>query len=114
MTILFYSFLLLFIWNEFYYVKNKLRLDKNLKNKDIEMVTKSDVFFYFIRLIYWSFLILGLFTSMKVFFLILLSLRILQIPLFHIHRKTYIYYDNFLPVVSSILMVIILVIKLIS
>lgn len=111
---LFYTTLILFIWNEIYYIKNKIRLDKNFKTKSVEKMTKLDVFFYMTRVLYWTFIIIGLFSSLKLFFIIILVIRLIQIPIYHLNKKLFIYYDNFLPLICSLLLVLILLVKIIS
>lgn len=113
MTSIFYIFLLVFIWNEIYYIKNKKKLDSNFKLRPIESLTKIDRLFYFIRVIYWLSIIIGLFSTMSLFFWILLLIKILQVPIYHISRRFFIYYENFLPLLSSALIVTIFVIKFI-
>lgn len=111
----FYIFLSLFIWNEIYYIRNKERLDKNFRNKDIESINKKDLFFYFTKVLYWIWIAIGLFSDMKVYFIILLSLIIIKFPLYHLRNKVYyMIYDNALPILSIIMISIIILSKAIS
>ena len=111
MTAVFYCIFIIFIWNEIYYIKNKLRIDKI---KSLKKTSKIDIIFYTTRIIYWIFIIIGLFSSLKIIFLTLLIAKIIQVPLYHINRKVFIYYDNFLPLISSIIILIILITKIIN
>jgi hypothetical protein len=114
MTTIFYSLFIIFIWSEFFLIKNKIRLDTNFRNRDIKAITKLDVFFYFIRLVYWICLFIGIFSSFQSLFITILILKLIKLPLYHINRKWYIYWDNFLPLISSFLLLVILFAKIIG
>lgn len=107
-----YFLLPIFIWNEIFYLLNKPRLDKRIKEKN--SISKIDSFFYFTRITFWLIIILGLFSDMKILFTILLLSRLIQIPLYHINRKVFIYYDNFLPLISSLIMFLIILFRIIG
>lgn len=112
MITLFYIFSSLFIWNEIYYLYNRDRLDINFKNKDIESTPVTDFLFYFTRLLMWIFIVIGLFIN-PLSFSILLILKLLKSPLYHINRKLYIIYDTILPIISSIYISVIILLHFI-
>ena len=115
MITFFYIFLSVFIWNEIYYVKNRDRLDKNFKNKSIDLVNKTDLFFYFTKVLYWTWIIIGLFSEIQTYFIILSILRFLKFPLYHLRNKLYyLIYNNILPILSIIMIAIIMAIKFIG
>lgn len=114
MITFFYAFLSVFIFNEIYYLFNRERLDTNFKNKDIESTTKADVLYYFTKVLYWVWIITGLFSGLSYLFVILFSLRFMKFPLFHINRKIYIIYDTILPLMSVLVLMIILFVKFIG
>ena len=74
MITFFYTFLIVFIWNEIYYITNKHRLSLNFKNKDLESTTILDVVYYFTKVLYWIWLIIGIFSSLSTYFIILFTL----------------------------------------
>lgn len=114
MITFFYTFLLVFILNEVYYLFNRERLDVNFKNKDIESTTKLDVIYYLTRVMYWSWMIVGLTSGLSYLFMILISFRFIKLPFYHINRKLYIIYDTFLPIISILMILIILFVKFIG
>lgn len=114
MITFFYTFLLVFVLNEVYYLFNRERLDVNFKNKDIESTTKLDLVYYLTRVMYWVWIIAGLFSGLSYLFVILLVVGFIKFPLFHINRKAYIIYDTFLPMVSMLILSIILFVKFTS
>lgn len=113
MITFFHIFLSLFIWNEIYYLYNRERLDINFKNKDIQSTTGVDVFFYLTRFLLWVSIIIGLFIS-PISFSILLSIKLLKVPLFHLNRKVFIIYDTVLPILSSFMILTIILLYFIG
>ncbi|MEK6879201.1 MAG: hypothetical protein AABY22_06305, partial [Nanoarchaeota archaeon] len=69
----FYTFSIIFIWNSLYYINNKSKLStRYLYSKmDLNLFTKIDLCFYITRILFWGWLIVGLFGSMNIYFLIL-------------------------------------------
>jgi len=114
MITFFYTFLLAFIWNEFYYIFNRRRLNTNFENKDIESMRKMDLIYYSTRVLYWIWMIIGMFSGLSIFFIILFSLGFIKFPLYHISSRIYKVYDDILPFISVILLITTLVFKFIS
>jgi len=115
MITFFYTFLIVFIWNEIYYILNKHRLSLNFKNKDIESTTILDVIYYFTKVLYWIWLISGMFSSLSPYFIALFSIRFIKFITFKSKRKyLYVLFDNIIPVVSVLILGIILLIKFTS
>ena len=115
MITFFYTFLIVFIWNEIYYILNKHRLSLNFKNKDIESTTILDVIYYFTKVLYWIWLIAGMFSSLSPYFIALFSLGSIKFITFKSKRKhLYVLFDNIIPVVSVLILGIILLIRFTS
>ena len=115
MITFFYTFLIVFIWNEIYYIINKHRLSLNFKNKDIESTTILDITYYFTKVLYWSWLIIGMFLSLSPYFIILFSLVIIKLITFKSRKKSlYVIFDNIFPILSVFLLGVILLIKFTS
>ena len=104
----------IFIWNELYYIKNKLRLDINFRKKDIKSTTMKDVLFYITRFFYWLFTLIFLFVGSGSLFIVLFAFKLIQIPLYHLNRKWFIYYENFLPIMCSIVLFLIALTQVIN
>jgi hypothetical protein len=115
MITFFYTFLIVFIWNEIYYILNKHRLSLNFKNKDVESTTILDVIYYFTKVLYWTWLIAGMFSSLSPYFIILFSLVFIKLITFKSKKKyLYIIFDNIFPILSVSILGIILLIKFTS
>lgn len=115
MITLFYLLPIVFILNELYYILNKHRLSLNFKNRDVESTTIFDIFYYFTRLLYWICLIVGMFSSLSTYFIILFSLVIIKSIIYRTKKKsTYVILDNLFPILSIFFLSIILLIKFTS
>ena len=104
-----YLFSLIFIWMEIYYVFNKLKLDDNFRNRDISKSSKLDIIYYLLRIFYFFWLIQGIFTNQYELFLLLISLRFLSFPFYHISKRLYVIWSNILPSISMIFIMIIFI-----
>ena len=112
MITLFYLISILFAFNEVYYVFNKTRLDISIKSLDVKSFSRFDILHYVFRLMFWIWLIIGIWSSQSSLFIFLTFLHLLRFPFYHISRKLYIIWDNILPSISIIFMMIILVYKI--
>jgi hypothetical protein len=112
MITIFYLISILFAINEIYYVLNKSRLDTNFKNLDLKSSTKIDIAHYLFRIMFWIWMIVGIWSSQSELFILLCSLHLVRFPFYHISRKLYIIWSNILPSISFIFILIILIYKI--
>jgi len=112
MITIFYLLLIIFAFNEVYYVFNKTRLDLNMKNRDVDATKSIDIGHYLLRILFWIWIVIGLWSSQSEMFMFLGSLHLLRFLFYHINRKLYIIWDNILPSISIIFIMIILIYKL--
>ena len=113
MITFFYYFILVFIWTKIFLVFNKQRLDLNFRNKDIMAIKKIDLVYYFTEFLFFVWMIIGLWSSQKVLFITLLSLYLLKFPFYHLSKRLYAVWDNILPSISIIFIMIIFIYSLI-
>jgi hypothetical protein len=113
MITFFYYFLLVFIWTKIFLVFNKQRLDLNFRNKDIMAIKKIDLVYYFTEFLFFVWMIIGLWSSQKVLFIALLSLYLLKFPFYHLSKRLYAVWDNILPSISIIFILMIFIYSLI-
>jgi hypothetical protein len=85
MLMLFKIFSILFIINNIYYLINYKRLDKPFKQRDKNSIL--DLFYYINKVIFWIWLIFGLFTPEYHLVLILISILLVRIPIFLINKR---------------------------
>jgi hypothetical protein len=112
MIILFYLISILFALNEIYYVFNKSKLDTNFKNLDVKSSTKLDIAHYLLRIMFWVWMIVGIWSSQSNLFIFLTILHLVRFPFYHLSRRLYIIWTNILPSISFIFILIILVYKI--
>lgn len=101
---LFYLLSIFFIWSNIYYILNRRALDSRFDSK--ESVSKVQLVFYYSKLIYWIWLLIGLFTPLYTSFLILSGLSFIKFPLYHFNKKFYVYYIMILPLLNIIFMML--------
>ena len=112
MITLFYLISILFALNEIYYVFNKSKLDTNFKNLDVKSSTKLDITHYLLKIIFWLWMIIGIWSSQSSLFLFLTTLHLIRFPFYHLSRRLYIIWTNILPSISFIFILIILIYKI--
>lgn len=112
-SLTFYFLTIFYIWSEIYYVYNKKKLDISFRNKDISSITKLDLLFYICKFTFFIWIIFGLWSSQKDLFILLFVLNFIKFPFFHISKKLYAIWDNILPTLNIIEMVIILLYRFI-
>jgi hypothetical protein len=112
MITLFYLISILFALNEIYYVFNKSKLDTNFKNLDVKSSTKLDITHYLLKIIFWVWMIIGIWSSQSSLFLFLTTLHLIRFPFYHLSRRLYIIWTNILPSISFIFILIILIYKI--
>ena len=84
-NIIIYTLSLLFVWSNIYYLLNYERLDKRFTERDRN--SKVDLVYYITKVLFWMWLVVGLFTPMKYTFLIMLGIVLIRIPIYHINKK---------------------------
>ena len=112
MIILFYLISILFALNEIYYVFNKSKLDTNFKNLDVKSSTKLDIAHYLLRIMFWVWMIVGIWSSQSNLFIFLTILHLFRFPFYHLSRRLYIIWTNILPSMSFIFILIIFIYKI--
>ena len=112
MITLFYLISILFALNEIYYVFNKSKLDTNFKNLNVKSSTKLDIAHYLLRIMFWVWMIVGIWSSQSNLFIFLTILHLVRFPFYHLSRRLYIIWTNILPSISFIFILIILVYKI--
>lgn len=112
MITLFYLVSILFALNEIYYVFNKSKLDTNFKNLNVKSSTKLDIVHYLLRIMFWIWMIVGIWSSQSELFIFLTTLHLIRFPFYHLSRRLYIIWTNILPSISFIFILIILIYKI--
>jgi hypothetical protein len=97
---------LIFILNEYYFILNKERLLNLSIIKDLVSLTKLDVIYYFLRFLFWIWLIIGLFCGNYLLWILLL-VGLIKVPIYHLNKKIYAVYNNLTPIISIIILLII-------
>ncbi len=100
---------ILFIWIEVYYVFNKQHIDSFSIKRDILSAKKLYYLYYLSRIIYFLWIIFGLFSDQRDLFIFLISLRLVSFPFYHLSKRLYVIWDNILPSISIIFTIIIFI-----
>jgi hypothetical protein len=97
MIVGFYLMLILFILNEIFYFSNRKRLDLFFSKKDPSKIKKVDIFYYLIKItsIVWP--IVGLFSSFKGLFLVVILIGLSKFLFYHFSKRFYDVYVNLYP-----------------
>ena len=100
---LFVLFSILFGWSEYYHMINKHLLYNRQNKKSL-----TDLFYFFVKFVYGVWIIIGLFTYLKVYFAVLLLISIIRYPImwFGDSRLLFFYEMINTPVSIMLLMVI--------
>ena len=106
---LFYITSIFFIISNLYYIFNRKLLDTRFKNK--EDLSGIQLFYYYTRFLYLPWLLIGLFSVFKLYFILLLLVSLLKFPFYHINKKTYVYYIIALPIIDITLLLTTLYVK---
>ena len=105
--IIIYTFSLLFIWSNIYYVMNYDRLDKRFVERDRN--SKIDLVYYVTKVIFWIWLVVGLFTPMKYIFMMMMGIGLIRIPMYHISKNLTSVWFRLTPAFYTVLMIQILI-----
>jgi len=106
-NIILYTLSSIFIWNNIYYLLNYERLDKRFTERDKN--SKVDLIYYITKVLFWIWLIVGLFTPMKYTFAVMLGIGLIRIPMYHISKKLSSVWFRLTPPFYIILMIQILI-----
>lgn len=96
----------LFVWMNLYSLANLTKLEKRFYEFDIESISFKQYLYYISKLIYWIWILFGLFTAPTVYFLILLSLPILKFLMFYLNKKLFKIFNVLIPFISIITLVV--------
>lgn len=105
--IIIYTFSLLFIWSNIYYIINYNRLDKRFAERDRN--SKVDLVYYVTKVLFWIWLVVGLFTPMKYIFMIMMGIGLIRIPMYHISKNLTSVWFRLTPAFYTVLMIQILI-----
>ena len=104
------SLLILFILNNIYFIKNRDYLQKKFSEKT--NIRLLEVLYYYINLLYYVFVFIGLFTDYKLYFYILVITYLLKFPLYHINKKIYRIFSYLYPHITIFILFTLLYSKL--
>lgn len=97
---------ILFMWNEFYYINNKNKLNLKFKEMELNSFNKMDVLFYLTRVLYWIWMIIGIWI-IPVFFIPMIVLYLGRIPVYYISKRYYLLYDITVSLASVVFMFVV-------
>lgn len=92
-----------------YYMFRKTELDKRFKERDIMGLSKLDLVYYFIKVLYWVWIPIGIFTNQPELFYVLFILGFLKFPIYHLNKNLFRIYNDLYPAMSIIVLITIFV-----
>ena len=101
---------ILFILNIIYFIKNRSHLQKGYSEKESSEIKISELVYYYINLLYYLFILFGLFIN-NIYWLLILSYFI-KFPIYHINKKIYRIYSYLYPYVNILFLLYLLYSKL--
>lgn len=102
--------IMLFIINNIYFIKNRDYLQqKSFEKTNIRLL---DVLYYYINLLYYFFVFIGLFADDKLYFCILVIAYLVKFPLYHISKKIYRIFSYLYPHIVILILLTLLYTKL--
>jgi hypothetical protein len=108
MITIFYIFTLILLLNEIFYIFNRKKLDVFIKGKNIETAKLIDIIPYFLKLCSFVWPLIGLFSTFKEYFLLLICFNLFRFLIYHINNKLYLIYIHIIPIINIIIYSIIL------
>ena len=102
--------ILLFIINNIYFIKNRDYLQKRFSEKN--NISLLELLYYYINLLYYVFIFIGLFTNSKLYFFILVITYLLKFPLYHLSKKIYRIFSYLYPHITILILLALLYSKL--
>lgn len=100
--------ILFFFWMSLYTLSNLTKLDVRFYELDLESINFQQYLYYLLRFSYFIWLLFGLFSNFKIYFLVLFSFIIFKFFTYFISKKTYLFFN----VVDNFLVIFILIILL--
>jgi len=100
-------FSILFILNNIFYILNYRRLDKPFSQRDKNSIL--DLFFYFNKLLFVIWIIIGLISPMWIYFLIISSLILLRIPIHYLNKNLSTTLFRLTPIINIVVMLIFII-----
>ena len=100
--------ILLFFWMSLYSLANLTKLEKRFYEFDLEGVGFKHYLFYISRLLYFVWIVVGLFSNHYSFFLILFGLILSKFLIFYLSKKFYKFLNVFNPFIVMVILTILL------
>jgi hypothetical protein len=101
---------ILFIYSNIYYLLNYKRLDKRFHERDKN--SKLDLIYYITKLLFFIWILSGLILKKNWFFILMISMIIIKIPIYYLNKKWYNLFYRITPPIQILIMLIYLYIEL--
>lgn len=99
---IFYLFSILFIANNIYFISNKRKLQLRFSEKI--SFSKVEMLYYLFVVLFWVWVLTGLFSSMYLWFYGLMIVSVIRFPIYHISKSLYKSYEYIIPYLNVILL----------
>ena len=95
--------ILLFIWMNLYSLANLTKLEKRFY--EFETISYKQYFYYISKVIYWIWILFGLFTTFKIYFFILVCFPVLKFLLFYLNKGLFKIFNVLIPFLSIAILI---------
>lgn len=108
----FFILSILFICSDLYYLRNRPMLNLKFKERELESFSILDLCYYFSRVFYWIWVIIGLFSSFYTYFIVIISVSLSRFVIYHLSKRFYVIYDILVTLISIITLILLVIDKL--
>jgi hypothetical protein len=101
------SLIPLFIWMNLFYLSNITKIDIRFHQIDLSKSNKTLVLFYITKILYWMWIIFGIYFKLYTPVSILISLTIVKFLSYRFSTKLYKIFNLISPIISIVVMILI-------
>lgn len=101
--------ILLFVWMNLYSLANLTKLEKRFYEFDIESITFKQYLYYISKVVYWIWILFALFTTLKVYFFILVFLPVLKFLMFYLNKRLFKIFNVLIPFISILILIMVFI-----
>lgn len=101
--------ILLFVWMNLYSLANLTKLEKRFYEFDIESIAFKQYLYYISKVVYWIWILFALFTTLKVYFFILVFLPVLKFLMFYLNKRLFKIFNVLIPFISILILIMVFI-----
>ncbi len=103
MVILYCISSIIFIWMNLFFLSNISKLKNKPYFQDWKEIPKVQIFYYLSKVLYWFWLIIGLFLPISFFIYLIIAINGLKIISYFLNRKIYTIFNIVVPISTTLI-----------